>query len=50
MNGKYDESQMDEHLVNIHRETTAALVGFEMTGSKIDKNFINNFLSVSIDR
>lgn len=44
------DTKMDAHLMNIQRETKAALDDFEESGFKVDKKFINHFLKVSIDR
>ena len=42
--------KMEEHLLNVQRETNAALDGFKGSGFKVDKEFVDNFLKLSIDR
>lgn len=44
------ETQMDEHLMNIQRETKWALDRFEQSGLKVDRKFINHFQKVTVDR
>lgn len=41
---------MDEHLMNIQRDTKAALDRFERSGLRIDKKFLKYFMRLSLDR
>lgn len=42
--------KMEEHLLSVQRETKAALDGFKGSGFKVDKEFVDNFLKLSVDR
>lgn len=44
------EAQIDEHLMNIQRDTKSALDRFIQTGLKIDRKFMNHFQNVTVDR
>lgn len=44
------ESLMDKHLMDIQQAAKVALVRFEESGVKIDKQFVNYFQKLSVNR
>ncbi|XP_031624192.1 uncharacterized protein LOC116341339 [Contarinia nasturtii] len=50
MDESVTKTKMDEHLMRVEQETIAALDSFQKSGLKVDKEFISDFLKVSINR